>query len=144
MSCNVGEVTERLKQPCRHFTYVTVHSPTLPSFYLRHSSCSNPSVASPTSQLILQPFFRFSYITGSSFTPPSESPMDHGYSHRATSNYIDWLQRRRYIHIRGVSYISVIIVTDDYLCYKKPKSPCNFFLILIFNELFTFKISDEW
>ena len=41
------------------------HSPTLPSLYLRHSSFSNPSVASPTSQLILQPFFRFSYITGS-------------------------------------------------------------------------------
>ena len=34
--------------------------------YLRHSSFSNPSVASPTSQFILQPFFRFSYVTGSS------------------------------------------------------------------------------
>ena len=50
-------------QPFQHFTYVTVHSPTLPSLYLRHSSFSNPSVASPTSQLILQPFFRFSYVT---------------------------------------------------------------------------------
>ena len=40
--------------------------------------------------------------------------------------------------------ISVIVVTDDYLCYKEPKSPYNFFLILIFNELFKFKISDEW
>ena len=37
--------------------------------------------------------------------------------------------------------ISVIIVTDDYLCYKEPKSSCNFF-ILIFNELFKFQISD--
>ena len=40
-------------QPYRHFTYVTAHYPTLPSFCLRHSSFSNPSVASPTSQLIL-------------------------------------------------------------------------------------------
>ena len=50
-----------------HFTYVTAHYPTLPSLYLRQSSFSNPSVASPTSQLILQPFFRFSYVTGSSW-----------------------------------------------------------------------------
>ena len=40
--------------------------------------------------------------------------------------------------------ISVIIVTDDLLCYKEPKSPYNFFLVLIFNELFKFKISEEW
>ena len=29
--------------------------------------------------------------------------------------------------------ISPIIVTDDYLCYKDPKSPYNVFLIVIFN-----------
>ena len=51
-------------QASRRFTYVTALSPTLPSLYVRHSSFSNPSVASPTSQLILQPFFRFSYVTG--------------------------------------------------------------------------------
>ena len=65
MSCDVGEVTERLEnelccislylwallilQPFRHFTNVTSHSPTLPSLYLHHSSFSNPSVASATS-----------------------------------------------------------------------------------------------
>ena len=42
------------------------HSPTLPSLYLRHNSFTNPSVATPTSQFILQPFFRFSYVTSSS------------------------------------------------------------------------------
>ena len=52
MSCDVGEVTESLEN--------------------EHSSFSNPSVASPTSQLILQTFFRFSYVTGSS---PGEPPM---------------------------------------------------------------------
>ena len=31
--------------------------------HLRHSSFSNPTVALPTSQLILQPFFLFSYVT---------------------------------------------------------------------------------
>ena len=58
-----------------HFTYVTAHSPTLPLLYLRHSSFSNPSNASPTSQLILQPFFCFSYVTGSSLMSPGELPM---------------------------------------------------------------------
>ena len=57
------------------FTYVTTHSPTLPSLYLRHSSFSNHSVASPTSQFILQPFFRFSYVTSSSPNSPGDPPM---------------------------------------------------------------------
>ena len=78
MSCNIGEVTERLEnelcynyelcsfsylsvtspsqlilQPFRRFTsYVTAHSPTLPLLHLRHSSFSNPSFASPTSQAL--------------------------------------------------------------------------------------------
>ena len=55
--------------------YVTAHSPTIPLLHLRHSSFSNLSVASPTSQLILQPIFRISYVTGSSLTSPCEAPM---------------------------------------------------------------------
>ena len=45
----------------------------------RESSFSNLSITSPTSQLILQPFFRFSYVTGSSLTSPGEPPMKHMY-----------------------------------------------------------------
>ena len=77
MSCDVGEVTERLEneQPFRHFTYVKTHSPTLPSLYLRHSLFSNPSVASPTSQFILQPLFRFFCDTSSSLKSRGEPPM---------------------------------------------------------------------
>ena len=52
----------------RHFTYVTTHSPILPPLHLRHSSFSNPSVALPTSQLILQPFCCFTYVIGNSST----------------------------------------------------------------------------
>ena len=78
MSCDVCKVTEGLEnelwrrlseelilQPFRHFTYVTIHSPTLPSLYLRHSSFSNPSFASPTSHGNI----------GSSLTSLGESPM---------------------------------------------------------------------
>ena len=50
----------------RHFTYVTAYSPILPSLYLRHRSFSNPSVASLTSQLILQPGRCFTYVTAHS------------------------------------------------------------------------------
>ena len=62
-------------QAFHHFVYVTAHSPTLPSLYLRHSSFSNNFFASPTSQLILQPFFRFSYVRGFSLASPGEPPM---------------------------------------------------------------------
>ena len=45
-------MSQLILQPFRRFTYVTVHSPTLPLLYLRHSSFSNPSFASPTSQAL--------------------------------------------------------------------------------------------
>ena len=57
-------------------TMSSAHSPIFPSLHLRHNSFSNPSVvlstshlipnpsiSSPMFQFILQPFFRFSYVT---------------------------------------------------------------------------------
>ena len=58
-------------QPFRRFTYITAHSPTLLLLHLRHSSFSNPSLALPTSQLILQHFCCFPYVTAHSPTLPS-------------------------------------------------------------------------
>ena len=65
------------------------HSPIFPSLHLRHTLFSNLSVALPTSQLILQLFrcftyvtahspalFRFSYVTRSSLTSHGEPPME--------------------------------------------------------------------
>ena len=91
MSSEVGKATERFENELRllrHFTYVSTHSQTLPSLYLRHSSFSNPSVASPTvtvhspthpllhltSQLILQPFRCFTYCHSSFSNPSVASP----------------------------------------------------------------------
>ena len=91
-----------LLQPFRQFAYVTTHSPTLPSLYLRHSSFFNPSVASPTSQFILQPFFRFPYVTSSSLNSPGEPPMTrtckkihtiHAHIHSNKVNTKGWLLR---------------------------------------------------
>ena len=44
----------------------SAHSPTFPSLRLRHSSFSSPSAALPTSQLILQSFRCFTYVTAHS------------------------------------------------------------------------------
>ena len=44
-------------------TMSSAHSPTFPSLHLRRNSFSNPSVALPTSQLILQPSRCFIYVT---------------------------------------------------------------------------------
>ena len=79
-NCTIGawvcsERTELILQPFRDLTYVTAHSPSLPSLYLGHNTFSILSVASPTLQLILQPFFRFSHVTGSSFTSSCEPPI---------------------------------------------------------------------
>ena len=77
--------SQLILQPFRHLTYVTTHSPTHPSLHLYHSSFSNSSyasptsqalhcsfynlsVTSPTSQLTLQPFRCFTYITAHSPT----------------------------------------------------------------------------
>ena len=48
----------------------SAHSPTFPSLHLRHSSFSNPSVALPTSHIILQPFCHCTYVTPHSPTLP--------------------------------------------------------------------------
>ena len=50
---------------------MSAHSSSFPSLHLCHSSFSNPSVALPMSQLILQPFRCFTYATAHSPTLPS-------------------------------------------------------------------------
>ena len=86
MSCDVGEVTESLENQMSCDVGEVTES--FPSLRLRHSSFSNPSLALPTSQLILQPFRCFTYVTAHSpaflslllchrfsLTSPGEPPM---------------------------------------------------------------------
>ena len=97
MSCDVCKATEGLENELWRWwvgewalLYISIfmssaHSPNFPSLYLCHNSFSNPSVALPTSQLILKPFrcftyvkyilqplFCFSYVTSSSLNSPGE------------------------------------------------------------------------
>ena len=76
----------RALQAFSHFTYITAHSdsPGFPSLHLCHSLFSNPSLALPTSQLILQPFCCFTYVTAHS--PTLLLPLLH---HRIFT-YVTW------------------------------------------------------
>ena len=72
MICDVGEATEGVGGGG------SAHSPTLSLLHLHHSSFSslaNSSVTSCTSQLIIQPFCHFTYITCTSPMSPGELPM---------------------------------------------------------------------
>ena len=89
-------------QSFRHFTYVTAHSPTLASLYLRHSSFSNISVALPTSQLILQPFRCFMYVTAHSPTLLSLLLL-----HRLFT-YVTWTELSPWVPHVNVSYCLTI------------------------------------
>ena len=66
-ACDEGEAKEGLENELWR-SWSSAHSPTFPSLHLRHNSFSNPSVALPTSQLILQPFRCFTYVTAHSPT----------------------------------------------------------------------------
>ena len=75
-ACDIGEATEGLETELwrrwsdgRGLGGGSAHSPTLPSLHLCDSSFSSlakPSVVSPTSQVIIQPFRRFTYVTAHS------------------------------------------------------------------------------
>ena len=90
---------ELILQPFRHFTYVT--------------TLSNPSVALPTLQLILQPLFRF-YVTMPSLNSPGETPI----------NCTFFLCNDSRISSRGTEWKAAVDL----------KMPC----VLIFHRQFTF------
>ena len=120
-------------------TMSSAHSLTFPSLHLRHNSFSNPSVASPTSQLILQPFFRFSYVTGSSLTSPGEPPMIFDVK------YSKFICRRFRIYIIILSMIITINYFDHNFfllknragrnddCYVGYASPCFEYYCILYN-----------
>ena len=79
MSCDAGKAAEELENELwRTWSGIRVGewgSSTLTSLHLRHSSFPNSSAALPASQLILQPFCCFIYVTGTSPTSPCKPPM---------------------------------------------------------------------
>ena len=74
------DISGNPNHPSPHFSNPYIASPTshnstiLPSLRLRHISLYNPSVASPTSQLILQPFPSLHLRHSSFYNPSVASP----------------------------------------------------------------------
>ena len=146
---------ELILQPFRHFTYVTAHSPTLSSLYLRHNSFSNSSVVSPTSQFILQSFFRFYYITGSSLTSPSEPPMHVYVSYKIFAKYSgrhwqkqgsDWLSQVQFFNLSIVKYhpvkipASVLEKVRSGSCLKLFHIDCSLNIVILLSHY----VKDLW
>ena len=85
-------------QPFRRFTYVIAHSPILPLLHLRHSSFSNPSFASTTSQAlhvihlasrpccIAKTFFAFCYLWSNYVISLDHTRMNHPLLHLLPHN----------------------------------------------------------
>ena len=136
MSCDVGEVTESLENEL--FTYVTVHSdsPSFPSLHLCRSSFSNLSVTSPTSQLILQPFHRSTYVKAYSPTLPllhlrhssfsnlsfvSPTSQDFHLRHMSSHPCKGWIKSdgNSYHSVYKQVRVLVVLVSSSCLCKKQ-------------------------
>ena len=97
-------------------SHVTIaHSPSFPSLHLRHSSFSNPSVALPTSQLILKPFRGFTQVTAhspnssfASLTSLGEPPMPKQNTYITLCNQNSCCQHIRII--KRVSSLSEVFI----------------------------------
>ena len=112
-------------------TMSSAHSPSFQSLHLRHSSFLfyKLSVTSPTSQLILQPFFRFSYVTGFSLTSPGEPPMFGHHYHPSSFHYgrqwPEMLTRPKtsnihtYIYIHGFISLPKEVILRIFTLWKK-------------------------
>ena len=93
------------------YSHSRAHFPTFSLLHLRHNSFSDPSVTLPTSQLILQPFRCFTYITAHSPTHSVASP---------TSQLI--LQPIPLLHLRHSSFSnpSVALPTSQLILQPIP------------------------
>ena len=123
MSCDIGEVTESLENELYYdykyelcsFSKLSITSPTSahsdsPNFlslHLCHSSFSNPSLALPTSQLILQPFCCFTH--GTAHSPTLLSPL----LRRRIFTYFTW----RAAH---AAILCVLLLMKGTVCLKGP------------------------
>ena len=121
--CDVGKATDGWEEElCSDgkvgvwallwLTMSSAHSPTFPSLHLRHNSFSNPSVALPTSQLILQPFRRFTYVTAHSPTLPSLHLRHSSFSNSSFASPTS--QALHLIHLASSPCLDVLCILDTW------------------------------
>ena len=108
------------------YSHSRAHSPTFPSLHLRHNSFSNPSVALPTSQHILQTFRCFTYH--SSFSNHSlASPTSQALQSRAHSPTLPSL------YLRHSSFSNLSVASSTSQLILQP-----FFRFSYVHKLFTY------
>ena len=144
-------MSQLILQPFRCFTYVTANSPTHPLLHLRHSSAHSPtfpslllrrrllsnlSIALPTSQLILQPFRCFTYVTVQSPTLPLLQ-LRHCSVHCPT--FPSLLLRRSLISNPSVALPTSQLIVQSFRCftYVTAHSP-TLLSLLLRHRLFTY------
>ena len=88
---------------------VRARSRSFPSLHLRHSSFSSPSVALPTSQLILQPFFLFSYVTSSSLTSLASRPWSMHLCNNKVRAHSPSFRHFTYVTAHSLTLISLLL-----------------------------------
>ena len=107
--------------------------PTFSSLHLRHNSFSNPSVALPTSQLILQPVRRFTYVTAHSPTLPALYLLQSSFSNPSVASptsqlILQPLRCFTYVTVHSPTLLSLSYVTSSSL--NSPGEPSMYQAIL--------------
>ena len=87
----------------------SARSPILSSLNLLHSSFSNLSVTSPTSQLILKPFRRFTYVTTHCPTLPLLHLCHSSFSNPSSASPMSRALHLRHLASRPWYYITIFI-----------------------------------
>ena len=114
MSCDVGEVTERLENVQSSFSRLSVTSPLLILQPFRHSS---------TSQLILQPFLRLTYVTAHSPTLSLLLLHHSSFSNPSVASPISQLILQPICHFTYVTVQSPTLPLLNLLIGTSPTSP---------------------
>ena len=104
--------SQLILQPFRRFTYVTAHSPTLPLLYLCHSSLSNPSFASRTSQAL--------HLIHLASRPCSKGKSTFIFGHEGPRGI--WMQGSTYTQTRHQEEVGWLVLTLGRL-YPRRKPP---------------------
>ena len=123
MNCDVGEVTKSWKMSRAH-SYSRTRSPTFPSLHLRHRSLSNPSVALPTSQLILQSFRRFTFMTAHSPNFPSLHLRHNSFSNPSVASPTSQFILQPLFRFSNVTSSSVNSPGEPPMLLAHRKGPC--------------------
>ena len=114
-ACDVGEPTEGSENELWHrwqkgWRMNRAYPPTFPSLNLHHSSFSKPSATLLTSQLILQPFYCFTYITVYSPTLPLLHLRHSSFSNPSIASPMSQLILQPFFHFSYITWRAAHVI----------------------------------